>query len=116
MLRADVDGKIYVARVESGTVDVVDPQSGTVIRHVPLTGKNPTNLTFGGSDGKTVFVTQAEGGYVECQGRAPSAAARDTPAPPASWPALGRPSTPLPCANAGGCARRRLPYPRRHER
>ena len=64
-LRTDVDGKIYVARVESGTVDVVDPQSRTVIRHVPLTAKNPTNLTFGGPDGKTVFVTQAKGGYVK---------------------------------------------------
>jgi YVTN family beta-propeller protein len=57
-LRTDVDGKIYVARVESGTVDVVDPQSRTVIRRVALTAKNPTNLTFGGPDGKTVFVTQ----------------------------------------------------------
>ena len=64
-LRTDVDGKIYVARVESGTVDVVDPQSRTVIRRVALTAKNPTNLTFGGPDGKTVFVTQANGGYVE---------------------------------------------------
>ena len=64
-LRTDVDGKIYVARVESGTVDVVDPQSRTVIRRVALTAKNPTNLTFGGPDGKTVFVTQADGGYVE---------------------------------------------------
>jgi YVTN family beta-propeller protein len=64
-MRTDVDGKIYVARVESGTVDVVDPQSRTVIRRVPLTAKNPTNLTFGGPDGKTVFVTQADGGYVE---------------------------------------------------
>jgi len=38
-LRTDVDGKIYVARVESGTVDVVDPQSRTVIRRVALTAK-----------------------------------------------------------------------------
>jgi signal peptidase len=64
-LRTDVDGRVYVARVESGAVEVVDPQSRTVIRRVPLTGKNPTNLTFGGPDGKTVFVTQADGGYVE---------------------------------------------------
>jgi hypothetical protein len=32
---------------------------------VRLTGKHRTNLTFGGPDGKTVFVTQADGGYVE---------------------------------------------------
>jgi signal peptidase len=64
-LRTDVDGKIYVARVEDGTIDVVDPATRTVVRRVRLTGKNPTNLTFGGPDGKTVFVTQAAGGYIE---------------------------------------------------
>ncbi|MCP1835327.1 hypothetical protein J2R76_003664 [Bradyrhizobium sp. USDA 4532] len=28
-------------------------------------GKEPTNLAFGGSDGKTVFVTQRQGGFFE---------------------------------------------------
>ena len=40
-LRTDVDGKIYVARVESGTVDVVDPQSRTVIRRVAPDRQEP---------------------------------------------------------------------------
>jgi sugar lactone lactonase YvrE len=30
-----------------------------------LLGKELTNLTFGGPDGKTVFVTQSQGGFVE---------------------------------------------------
>ena len=32
---------------------------------IVTTGKNPSNLTFGGPDGKTVFVTQADGGFIE---------------------------------------------------
>jgi signal peptidase len=32
---------------------------------VPLSGKQPTNLTFGGPDGRTVFVTQKEGRFIE---------------------------------------------------
>ena len=31
----------------------------------PLQGKEPTNLAFGGADGKTIFVTQRKGGYIE---------------------------------------------------
>jgi signal peptidase len=43
---------------------VLDP-SGAVEREVRLTAKEPTNLAFGGSDGKTVFVTQRKGGFVD---------------------------------------------------
>src|SRR4051812_11812425 len=57
-LRTNVDGEIYAARVDSGTVDILKPD-GRVVRRVRLTGKHPTNLTFGGPDGRTVFVTQA---------------------------------------------------------
>ena len=39
--------------------------NGAVEREMPLKGKEPTNLAFGGSDGKTVFVTQRQGGFVE---------------------------------------------------
>jgi signal peptidase len=30
-----------------------------------LRGNEPTNSTFGGPDGKTIFVTQSEGGFIE---------------------------------------------------
>jgi len=29
-----------------------------------MRGKSPSNLAFGGPDGKTVYVTQVDGGYV----------------------------------------------------
>ena len=63
-LRTDVDGRIFVTRPRAGTVAILTPD-GTLAREVPLRGKVPTNLTFGGPDGKTVFVTQADGRFIE---------------------------------------------------
>jgi sugar lactone lactonase YvrE len=63
-LRTDVDGRIFVTRPGNGTVAVLAPD-GTLVREIVLRGKEPTNLTFGGPDGKTVFVTQRQGGFIE---------------------------------------------------
>ena len=63
-LRTDVDGRIYVARILKGTIAVLAPD-GTQLREIPLQAKEPTNLAFGGPDGKTVFVTQRKGGFIE---------------------------------------------------
>jgi signal peptidase len=48
----------------AGQVVVLQPD-GTLVRSIKTTRKSPSNLTFGGPDGKTVFVTQADRGYVE---------------------------------------------------
>lgn len=67
-LRTDRDGTIFVARPLGGTVAVLAPDRspGTaLIREVKLQGKVPTNLTFGGPDGRSVFVTQRQGRFVE---------------------------------------------------
>jgi sugar lactone lactonase YvrE len=63
-LRVDVDGKIYVTRPGNGTVAVITPD-GNPVREISLQGKSPSNLTFGGADGRTVFVTQVDGGFIE---------------------------------------------------
>jgi sugar lactone lactonase YvrE len=63
-LRTDVDGRIYVARILKGIVAVLDP-SGKTEREVQLQAREPTNLAFGGEDGRTVFVTQRKGGFIE---------------------------------------------------
>jgi len=63
-LRTDVSGRLYVARILKGTIALMKP-SGAVEREIALKGKEPTNLAFGGSDGKTVFVTQRQGGFIE---------------------------------------------------
>jgi signal peptidase len=63
-LRTDVDGRILVARPNAGSVAVLAPD-GNLVREIALRGKVPSNLTFGGPDGKTVFVTQVDGRFVE---------------------------------------------------
>src|SRR5580692_952904 len=63
-LRTDTGGDLFVARILKGTIAVLSPQ-GKRKREVKLTAKEPTNLAFGGSDGRTVFVTQRQGGFVE---------------------------------------------------
>jgi sugar lactone lactonase YvrE len=62
-LRTDVDGRLFVARNSKGAVAVLSPQ-GELIREIPLNGPEPTNLAFG-PDGRAVFVTQRQGGFIE---------------------------------------------------
>ena len=38
---------------------------GKLEREIPTTAKEPTNIAFGGPDGKTAFVTQRQGGFIE---------------------------------------------------
>ena len=67
-LRTDRQGLVFVARPLAGTIAILAPDrtpDTSLVREVKLQGKVPTNLTFGGSDGRTVFVTQREGRFVE---------------------------------------------------
>ncbi|MBS1983748.1 MAG: SMP-30/gluconolactonase/LRE family protein [Bdellovibrionales bacterium] len=63
-MRVDLRGRLFVARYDKGTVDILSPQ-GKLLREVVLSGKAPTNLTFGGKDNRTVFVTLQDKRYVE---------------------------------------------------
>jgi sugar lactone lactonase YvrE len=58
-MRCDVEGNLYVTRHGKGTVVVLSPE-GEVLREVDVLGKFPTNLCFGGPDGRTVYVTEVE--------------------------------------------------------
>lgn len=63
-LRTDLKGRLLIAKILRGVIAVMTPD-GTVQREIVLKGKEPTNLAFGGKDGRTVFVTQRRGGYIE---------------------------------------------------
>lgn len=63
-LRTDERGAIFVTRPGAGKVAMLAPK-GRLLREIPTAGKIPSNLTFGGADGRTVYVTQADGGFVE---------------------------------------------------
>lgn len=57
--RCDVDGNLYIARYGEGVVAVVSPK-GEILRKVPVLGAKPSNVCFGGPDGRTVYVTEVE--------------------------------------------------------
>ncbi|WP_433852430.1 SMP-30/gluconolactonase/LRE family protein [Stenotrophomonas nitritireducens] len=63
-MRCDADGNLYIARYDAGVVAIVSPD-GELLREVPLKGRKPTNVAFGGADGRQVFVTLQDRGAVE---------------------------------------------------
>jgi sugar lactone lactonase YvrE len=58
-MRCDVEGNLYISRYGKGVVAVMTP-AGQVIREIKLPGAKPSNLCFGGPDGRTVYVTEVE--------------------------------------------------------
>ncbi|MFB6248478.1 MAG: SMP-30/gluconolactonase/LRE family protein [Salinibacter sp.] len=63
-MRSDIDGNLYITRHGKGTVVKVSPE-GKVLREIPLEGENPTNIAFGGEDGRQAYVTVADRGTIE---------------------------------------------------
>ena len=63
-MRCDIKGNLFISRYGKGTVAEISPR-GKIIREIALTGKNPSNVTFGGKDGRTVYVTLADQGNLE---------------------------------------------------
>jgi gluconolactonase len=64
-MRCDTAGNLYVTRMSgSGFIAVVSP-AGELLREVPLIGNEPSNIEFGGPDGRTCYVTMANNGSIE---------------------------------------------------
>ena len=63
-MRCDADGNLYITRYGKGTVVKLSP-SGKIIKEITLTGKNASNIAFGGKDGCTAYVTIQDQGNVE---------------------------------------------------
>ena len=55
-MKCDREGNLYVTRYGKGTILVLSP-AGEEIREIKLSGKNCSNLVFGGPDGTLIFVT-----------------------------------------------------------
>ena len=58
-MRCDAKGNLYVTRHGKGTVVILSPD-GKILKEVDVLGARPTNLCFGGPDGRTVYVTEVE--------------------------------------------------------
>lgn len=58
-MRADVDGNLYITRHGKGTVVKMSP-TGEILQEIDVLGPFPSNLCFGGPDGRTVYVTEVK--------------------------------------------------------
>lgn len=58
-MRCDVDGNLYVTRHGAGKVVKLTPK-GEILREIDVLGSKPSNLCFGGPDGRTVYVTEVD--------------------------------------------------------
>ena len=58
-MRCDEDGNLYITRYGKGTVVVLTPD-GREVREIDVLGKSPSNICFGGPDGRTAYVTEVE--------------------------------------------------------
>lgn len=58
-MRCDVDGNLYITRYGKGTVVKLSPK-GEVLKEIDVLGKQPSNICFGGPDGRTAYVTEVE--------------------------------------------------------
>lgn len=63
-MKCDREGNVYVTRYGKGSICIFSPQ-GSLLREVQLKGKKPSNLAFGGHDGRTCIVTLQDRGSVE---------------------------------------------------
>ncbi len=63
-MRCDRDGNLYVTRHGGGTVAIFAPD-GSTQHEVRLKGRLPSNVAFGGRDGRTVYVTVQDRGAIE---------------------------------------------------
>ena len=63
-MRCDSLGNLYVTRWGIGEIWKISPE-GRLLKTIKTKGKNTTNVAFGGTDGKTIFVTVADRGIIE---------------------------------------------------
>ncbi len=58
-MRCDVDGNLYITRHGKGTVVKLSPK-GEVLKEIDVLGPMPSNICFGGADGRTAYVTEVK--------------------------------------------------------
>jgi len=58
-MRCDAEGNLYVSRYGKGTVVKLSVE-GKILQEIDVLGARPSNLCFGGPDGRTIYVTEVE--------------------------------------------------------
>ncbi len=63
-MRTDTAGNLYITRHGKGTVVKISPE-GKVLEEIKMSGKTPSNIAFGGTDGRTAYITLQDNGNIE---------------------------------------------------
>jgi sugar lactone lactonase YvrE len=63
-MRCDSKGNLYIARYGKGVIEKYNPKA-KLFQTIKLKGKCPSNIAFGGKDGRTAFVTMHKRGAIE---------------------------------------------------
>jgi len=63
-MKCDRLGNLYVTRHGKGTIAILSPD-GNLVREVQMKGKATSNITFGGPEGKTCYITLQDRKCVE---------------------------------------------------
>jgi sugar lactone lactonase YvrE len=63
-MRTDVVGNLYITRHGKGTVAKISPD-GDLLQEITVSGTKPSNIAFGGKDGRTAFVTLQDNGNID---------------------------------------------------
>ena len=61
-MRATTDGVLYVTMNAGGGRVLAVTYAGSILCEIDALGLGPSNIAFGGNDGRTAFVTQVKGG------------------------------------------------------
>ena len=63
-LALDESGNLAIVHAQAGTVWLFSPLGEPLYRIRSCTGMRTTNVAFGGSDGRTLYITEAEQGAI----------------------------------------------------
>jgi sugar lactone lactonase YvrE len=63
-MRSDSAGNLYVTRFGKGVIAKISA-SGEVLAEIRVSGAKPSNVCFGGADGRTMYVTLVDHGGVD---------------------------------------------------
>jgi sugar lactone lactonase YvrE len=63
-MRCDQNGNLYITRHGKGTIVKLSP-NGELLKEIKLKGKKPSNIAFGGKDGRTAYITLQDRGFLE---------------------------------------------------
>lgn len=64
-MRCDNQGYLYSTRYGKGTIVKLDPESGEILKEIPLSAKNCSNVAFGGPDGRRIYVMLQDTGNID---------------------------------------------------